>query len=296
MATEQTVERRQLGATLQTYRTSRGRTQAEVAKLLNKGDISKVSKIEKGTATLQADELARILDYLDVPEVDRDPIMKVGERARKKSFKSRHKSYTDTLPASFQRRAYLEAAATEIYSFESGIVPGLLQSQAYMRAIMQSGYGIFWDDDSLVEDRIEFRLERQKVVLQPSKRLSIAFTRDALDIRNVNTKRDQLRHLLKLHDQYPNLTISLVEPNDLERIPVLSGGITVMNFGRGISDLGFSHAAYGPTVYIDDSEEVGVLRKIVQRIQDVALDPISSINIIRKELLKANEENPADLA
>ncbi|MEU7561936.1 helix-turn-helix domain-containing protein [Streptomyces eurythermus] len=61
------------------------------------------------------------------------------------------------LPAWFQQVAELQARATEIYSFEMGMVPGLLQTEAYARAVLGA------IDQTNLDDRTAVRLARQGI-------------------------------------------------------------------------------------------------------------------------------------
>ncbi|MFJ4711948.1 helix-turn-helix domain-containing protein [Streptomyces sp. NPDC088785] len=62
------------------------------------------------------------------------------------------------LPSWFQQVAVLEAKATEICSFESGMVHGLLQTRAYARAVL----GALVKEK--LDDRTEVRLARQRIL------------------------------------------------------------------------------------------------------------------------------------
>lgn len=61
------------------------------------------------------------------------------------------------LPAWFRQVAELQARAAEIYSFEMGMVPGLLQTRAYARAVLGAM------DETNLDDRTAVRLARQRI-------------------------------------------------------------------------------------------------------------------------------------
>ena len=72
----------------------------------------------------------------------------------------RHRAY----PGWFARWADIEAEATALPSYEPLLVPGLLQTEDYARAILSARPG--GDDDDL-EEQVAARMERQAIVSQP---------------------------------------------------------------------------------------------------------------------------------
>lgn len=158
----QTVERRQLGLTLRRLRTEAGKSQQDAA-----GAISKVRSrsvdLEDGRSRVAPDDLDKLLDFYEVAEDERDTVLALAAEGRKRQ---RRRTYTDLLPGAFQRFADLEASAAEIHGYESGIVPGLLQSPSYVRAVIADGDGVWWDaSGNEQEQRLIFRLERQSRTL-----------------------------------------------------------------------------------------------------------------------------------
>jgi transcriptional regulator with XRE-family HTH domain len=65
----------------------------------------------------------------------------------------------DAYPESFRPWIDIEAEATVLRSYELSVIPGLLQTEGYARALLSSGGGD-------VETRVAARLERQQVVLE----------------------------------------------------------------------------------------------------------------------------------
>ena len=68
----------------------------------------------------------------------------------------------DPYPPWFKPYAHLEAEATAITEFASQTVPGLLQSEAYARAVLSSGRPYMGDDE--VERQTAARMQRQQVL------------------------------------------------------------------------------------------------------------------------------------
>ncbi|MFD9487164.1 helix-turn-helix domain-containing protein [Streptomyces sp. NPDC059991] len=110
------------------------------------------------------------------------------------------------LPAWFQQVAELEARAVEIYTFQTHMVHGLLQTSGYARAVLGAV------DSANLEDRTAVRLARQRILEKDSPPvmwtiLSEAALRQEIGGRAV--MREQLESLLS-HENKPNVNIQVL--------------------------------------------------------------------------------------
>ena len=142
------------GAELRFYRTNAGLSQTELAAKVNVShDV--ISKIETGDRP-PAEDFPGRLDA--VPELDtREGLGRLWGQLRKGL---RHRAY----PGWFGRWADIEAEATALRSYEPLLVPGLLQTQDYARAILAVRPG--GDEDDL-DEQVAARMERQAIVERP---------------------------------------------------------------------------------------------------------------------------------
>lgn len=202
-------------------------------------------------------------------------------RARQK-----RRAYTELLPGSFQRFADLEASATEINCYEFGIVPGLLQSLGYVRATIDEGHGVWWQQSSAeLEERIAFRLDRQEKPLNSPepKTLRFVLTEDVLlaAFDSPEIMREQRRHILKLLESNDNLTVQVL-PSKTFGNPARGGGLTILGFGDKGSPVGFSTVVFGPSTYFDQETDTAALLRGFRRVQELAPDPDDSVRLIRQ--------------
>ncbi|AZS87575.1 helix-turn-helix domain-containing protein [Streptomyces griseoviridis] len=103
------------------------------------------------------------------------------------------------LPTWFQKVAELQSKATQIYSFELGIVPGLFQTEAYARAVL----GVI--DRSNLEDRTTVRLARQRLLEKEDPPFVWVVIGEAAlrqSIGGPRTMRGQLTRLLSYEDSH----------------------------------------------------------------------------------------------
>jgi len=278
----QTFERRQLGLTLRRLREQAGKPQQAAAERIGKARTQLV-ELEDGRGTLASDALEKLLDFYDVTGDERQTVLELGALAR---ARQKRRAYTDLLPGSFQRFADLEVSATEINCYEFGIIPGLLQSLAYVRAMIDDGDGVWWQPSHAeLSERIAFRLERQEKTLGSAepKTLRFVITEDAFTgaVGSPDVMREQRRHILKLLESNDNLTVQVLRSETYGN-PARGSGMTILGFGDRGSPIGFTPTVFGPSTYLDQEADTADLMRAFWRLQELALDPDESVRLIRR--------------
>lgn len=278
----QTFERRQLGLTLRRLREAAGTSQQVAAQRIGKAR-SQLVELEDGRGTLASDVLEKLLDFYGVTGDERETVLELGMLAR---ARQKRRAYTDLLPGSFQRFADLEASATEINCYESGIIPGLLQSLGYVRATIDDGDGVWWEPSNAErEERIAFRLDRQEKTFGSAepKTLRFVITEDALTaaVGSREVMREQRRHILSLVNSNDNLTVQVLASETYGN-PARGGGMTILGFGDRGTPVGFTPAVFGPSTYFDQEADTAALLRGFGRVQELALDPDDSVRLIRQ--------------
>ncbi|MEV6235047.1 helix-turn-helix transcriptional regulator [Saccharopolyspora shandongensis] len=279
----QTLERRQLGLALRRIREESGKTQQAAAEAIGRVR-SRIVELEDGKGTLSREDLVGLLDFYGISGDERETVLALGAQARKRQ---RGRTYTDLLPGAFQRFADLEASATEISSYESGVLPGLLQSPGYVRAVIEECDGVWWDatTDAELEQRIAFRLERQERSLSPAEPRSFRFvlTEDSLRavVGSPEVMREQLQHLAAAIDTRDDLVVQVLE-QDASRNPARGGGFTVFGFGDKGSPVGFSSTVFSPSTYHSNEADTTIMLRAFREIQSLALDRDRSRRLVEQ--------------
>ncbi|MGK5630145.1 helix-turn-helix domain-containing protein [Streptomyces sp. URMC 123] len=132
------------GAQLSALRGSRGLTQAELAARVSYSEAT-VASIEQGRRVPQPEFIERVDDVLDAGGALKASAPFVAD-AR--------------LPLNFPDFADMEAEAVCLSNYENRLVPGLLQTEDYARALI-SGH-IPPLDDETIDLRVSFRMKRQE--------------------------------------------------------------------------------------------------------------------------------------
>jgi transcriptional regulator with XRE-family HTH domain len=212
---------------LKAHRTARGWTQADVARETSYSEslISQVEACYKAATP----ELAKALDRVfATPGFTEDTNAGPGtpgtfgrlvRRLRKLPF-----------PASFGTFEPREAEAAALYIFEHSFVPGLLQTEAYARAVLEMHTDV---TESIVSERLAGRMSRQAILTRddpPPPVVCALMDKSVLnrEIGGPKVMRDQVLHLIAM-SRRPNITVQII-PNTGAH-PGLMGAFTVAEAG-----------------------------------------------------------------
>ena len=208
---------------LRAHRSAHGWTQADVAAKTSYSE-SLIAQVETGRKA-PTPELARTLDRVfATPGFTEDDggIPSSSGTFGRLVVRLRNLPF----PASFRSFAPHEAEATALYTFEHSFIPGLLQTEAYARAVMEA-YPDATED--VVSERLAGRLSRQAILDRddpPPPVVCALIDQSALnrEIGGPAVMREQLMHLVAM-SRRPNITVQII-PNTGPH-PGLLGAFTV---------------------------------------------------------------------
>lgn len=154
-----TIRQRRLARRLRDLRTAAGLTHTDVAKALGSVE-SKVGRIENAQSGVRLPDLRALMDAYGVTDPDdRGEIELLAREAKKKGWWSR---YANAVDADYASYVAIEWDAAELYNVETSLVPGLLQTPEYTRALIELQAPDSTPED--VETQINVRLERRKML------------------------------------------------------------------------------------------------------------------------------------
>lgn len=131
-----TVRRRRLGMELRRLREASGLMIEDVAKHLE-CSMSRVSRIETGKSVARIRDVRDMLDLYTVSDVEqREQLLTLAKEAQQRGWWT---EYEAVLSAGLDTYVGLEASAASIRSFQTHLVPGLLQTEEYARALIRAG-------------------------------------------------------------------------------------------------------------------------------------------------------------
>jgi transcriptional regulator with XRE-family HTH domain len=221
------------GSELRHYRERAGLSQTELAALVTVShDV--ISKIETGERA-PAKDFPERLDA--VPELDTDgSLTRIWGNLRKGL---RHRA----IPGWFQPWTHFEAQAATLRSYEPLLVPGLLQTEDYARAILAARPGGKQDD---LDDQVAARIGRQAILAQDdAPQLWCVVDEGVLHrcIGGSKVMHDQLGHLADLAEN-PQTTIQVI-PASADAHAGLLGGFVIADLDGSPSMVYLETAAEG---------------------------------------------------
>lgn len=198
---------KQLGAELKQLRSARGQTQKEAAEGVG-WDQTTVGRKERADVLITNDDVLTLCAYY---EADGPTTARLSEMARASSDPQWWREFEAYLDSQYYRQISLENDAVRILALRPSVVHGLLQTEAYMRAV--------FDSDALDPVRrkahIRTRLGRQRRLVEPDKPLVLdVIMEDTVldkDFGQPQALLGQLRHLQRMA-ALPNVTVRTIAP------------------------------------------------------------------------------------
>jgi transcriptional regulator with XRE-family HTH domain len=203
-----TVRRRRLAAELRRLR-GPSTTGIAVARALG-WSPAKVSRYELGQGTFPLEEIEKLLDYYGVVEPRRAQLLALAVEANERAW---WYDYADALTPEYMEFVGLEAEAVSALEWQVAAVPGLLQTEAYARAIHTAHQQVVLDPPGPFERRTAVRMIRQQVLTSRNPPLELSAVIDeAVLLRKVDSPAvmsEQLRHLAEM-SELPNVELRIL--------------------------------------------------------------------------------------
>lgn len=283
MATDQgpVVQSAQLRGELVRLRKESDLTQEQVA-----GDLewspSKLIRVEGGRSSITKVDLDALLaKYGVTSESTRERLQSLNRGARERAWWDK---YRDDISSTYLDYVGFEAGAAFIREFESGYVPGLLQTRQYAEAITD-----FSVNAARVKPIVELRLQRQAQLAQRAPQPRRYYVVDEAVIRrSVGISKDpaimpdQLRAMADAAERDDLLTLRVM-PFSAGAHRGLSGPFTLLEFDGGLPDVLYIDAgrmAFASMVSGSDPH-VAEYRDDFEKLLEDALPADKSLELIR---------------
>ncbi|WP_432420905.1 helix-turn-helix domain-containing protein [Nocardia cyriacigeorgica] len=268
-----TVLRIALGGQLRKLREGKGITR-EAAGDAIRGSHAKISRLELGRTGFKERDIRDLLTLYGVhdPE-ERESFLELARKANEPGWWHR---YSDLLPSWFGTYLGLEQAATKIRTYEAHLVPGLLQTPEYTRAVVTLGY-----EDADTDRRVAVRQRRQEILHRSDPPFVWAVIDEAALHRPVggaDVHRAQMHHLIELA-QLPNVTIQVV-PYSAGEHAAAGSSFSILRFAEPeLPDIVYLEHLTS-ALYLDRREDLALYLSVMDRLSVQAARPERSIEII----------------
>jgi len=272
------VRRRLVGGALRRYRENVGYALEDAARVLE-CDRSKISRIETGQRGIRPKELRELLTEYGVPASEQLALVSIASRGGQHSW---WHPYTDTMSDAYLDYVIMESAASEIMTYEAQLVPDLLQTDQYARAIAAAEPGYVSDQQR--EDAVAARAARRQAVLSGSRRLSVILGEGALHqvVGGADVLARQIGHLARLAEDVPALTLQVLPFSVGAHVGAGSGSLAILRFpdapGLGVVYL----EALSGGVYLESPSDVARYIRAFALLRAAALSPGDSVRLLQR--------------
>jgi hypothetical protein len=271
------VRRMLLGSQLRRLREARGITR-EAAGYSIRASESKISRMELGRVSFKTRDVEDLLTLYGI--TDEQERAQLVSLAREANVAGWWHSYSDVLPTWFPTYVGLEGAAHLIRAYEVQFVHGLLQTEAYARAVVRRGMKGASRAD--VDKRVALRLERQKNLLaEHAPEFHVVLDEAALrrPYGDREVMRGQLQHLIEISER-PNVRLQIM-PFGFGGHSGESGAFTLLSFPESdLSDVVYLEQLTS-ALYLDKHEDVGQYEKALKELQQDSPGPDESRDLLR---------------
>jgi hypothetical protein len=274
-----TVQRLVLGGHLRRLREDAFITTEQAAASI-RGSHSKISRMEHGRVGFKERDVEDLLTLYGVTEgAERETLLLLAREANTPGW---WQGYSDILPHWVEPFFGLEAAASFIRTWELQFVPGLLQTEAYARAIIRLGNASSEED---VLRRAQARLARQDILNRENPpRLWAVIDEGALR-RSIGGKavmREQVKHLIDMSD-HPAVTLQIL-PFSCGSHPAMGGPFTILRFSEtDLRDVVYIEQLTS-ALYLDKPADVDGYLEVMEQLC-LQAEPAAETQKLLKEIL-----------
>jgi hypothetical protein len=273
-----TVRRRRLAKQLADLREHAGLTVKDVARELEWAE-STLYRIESARRGVKPGDVLLLLDLftrsgkVSVTQEQRDELLRLAREARKRGW---WQTYSGAVPEPFVVYIGLEAEVATLRSYAGELVPGLLQTEEYARAIRR--VSIPAPDPEQTDRWIALRVARQRRLTDEDSVLLWTVLNEGALRRVVGGPEVMVEQLARLIEvaELPNVTVQVL-PFSAGAHPAIDSPFMILGFpDRGDQDVVYvEHMTQA--LYLETSPEVDGYTLAFDHLRARALDPDKSL-------------------
>ena len=266
-----TVQRRRLRIELRKARDTAGLKQAEVARAMD-WSPSKLIRIESGQVSISTNDLKALLSLYGVKDTHRvNGLLELAKTTRGSSF---YEQFNDLLKAGFSEYLAYEGSASVVRQYDPVLVPGLLQTEEYGRAILSDAG---WLKPEEVDRVWAVRQHRQELHDREDPPTMLFILDEAALRRRVGrgaVMRHQLERLIAAADE-KHITLQVL-PFASGAHPGILGNFIMLEFDDpGLGDIIHVESMNEITVR-DDTQIISLYLEKFYKLEELSLPPEES--------------------
>ncbi|QUH00887.1 helix-turn-helix domain-containing protein [Saccharopolyspora erythraea] len=236
----------------------------------------KISSIEAGKHRLQWRDVRDLLRFYGASDIETERLVKWAKRSNEPIWWA---PFADVVEDWFADLVGAEGEAEREITYAHGVLPGLLQTESYIRALTDRSPMVAPEQRELV---VGLRLERQHRLSEDEPLELVALIEESVLSRPVGSPevmREQLEHLASMSKR-DNVVIQVL-PTAAGPHAAVDGAFTLLEFAE------FDPAVYvqqHPAIgacYSDDQRLVDTFTMIAKEVRKLASSPRESLSLIR---------------
>jgi transcriptional regulator with XRE-family HTH domain len=269
------ASRRELGVVLRALREDRSITVEQAAERL----LCSPDKINRMESSFRSGTLRDVRDLCDLYGVTRETqrrhLMQLARNSRQQGWWERY-------DANRRRSDYIafENDSSLIKLYHSAVVPGIMQTAEYHRALHQSSP--YNHTPERVEQLTEVRLMRQRILTRPDPPPFWAILDEAALRRSVGgptAMRDQLSRIIEL-STLPNVTLQVI-PFDAGAHPAIDTSFTILEFNEPVPAMVYSEGLPG-FFYMEKPADVARCQRMFEILSSASLNEQDSVQFVNR--------------
>jgi hypothetical protein len=237
--------------------------------------VSKVGRVETAEIGIYLDDLEKLLDLYRVTGTRRVEVLDLARHSDERGW-LRVLGATK-LPEYWQTWIDFESEASVLLHYQPLVIPGLLQTPDYARAIIRSTGTDLSDAD--VDALVSSRMARQGLLSKENPVKLHALIEETVlhhPRRDADTLGRQLRHLVECAAR-PNITIQIL-PADVFPHPGLNGPFIVLEYNEEPSLVWLENKL--SSLFLDEPDQIEIYTRDWNDLCALAYNPEKSIKLI----------------
>ncbi len=247
---------------------------------------AKLSRIENGLARVKVDDLNGLLALYEISGSQRDELVALAQESHEVDplVEFEH------VPEGLAKVLAAQAEAASMWNWEPQVVPGLLQTEDYTRALLELWPAIFARPAAAMERRVEIgQIRKRALTRAPPLELSFVIDESVL-LRKFATApimRAQLAHMVEISEQ-PHVELRILPLGGSQVIG--TGAFAYFRFsqvhGVPLPDTVALEHLQG-TEILDDEQDVNTYRVVFMALRDSSLSPEASRDSLMRVVREA---------
>jgi hypothetical protein len=231
-----------------------------------------MSRLETGHRGANARDINDLCDLYGLDDEQRRRLLELASEGKQRAW-------WQPLGLPYSTYVGLESEAVSISDFGLGIIPGLLQTADYARAIVSAAVPKWVPE--IVEQRLQGRMARQQLLHAENAPLFEAVVDESVLHRVVGSRavmQAQLGRLLELAE-LPNVTVQVI-PYDAGALPAGNNKFIILRFGSPtVKDVIYIEGLTGD-LYLDEPSDVETYNTTFRTLVQLAAPPNETYEII----------------